>query len=82
MKAQRELSAFSKYCGNFIIRVVTLYLKGKTQAAPEVAVQVAGVMVSRGQAEVWVLAQSPQLLVTTVPLESTLVAHQGVGELA
>jgi len=46
------------------------------------AVQVGLVRSSTGQAEVWVLAQSPQLLVTTVPLESTMVAHHGVGELA
>jgi len=58
------------------------YLKGNTQATPVMAVQVGLVRSSTGQAEVWVLAQSPQLLVTTVPLESTLVAHHGVGELA
>jgi len=58
------------------------YLKGNTQATPVMAVQVGFVRSSTGQAEVWVLAQSPQLFVTTVPLESTMVAHQGVGELA
>ena len=45
------------------------------------AVQVGEVRDSAGQEESWVLAQSPQLLITTVPLGSTLVAHHGVGEL-
>jgi len=57
-----------------------LYLKGKTQADPETAVQVGLVRSSTGQAEVWVLAQSPQLFTITVPLGSSLVAHHGVGE--
>ena len=67
MKAQRQLSAFSKYCGNFIDRLGTLYLKGKTQAAPEVAVQVAGVRDSWEQEEAVVRSQSPHWLVTTEP---------------
>jgi len=57
-----------------------LYLNGKTQAEPETAVQEGLVRSSTGQAEVWVLAQSPQLLTMTVPFGSSLVAHQGVGE--
>jgi len=50
--------------------------------APEVAVQEGEVRDSAGQEESWEFWQSPQLLVMTVPLLSTLVAHQGVGELA
>ena len=45
------------------------------------AVQEGEVSDSAGQADSWVLAQSPQLFVITVPLGSTLVAHHGVGEL-
>jgi len=45
------------------------------------AVQEGELRDSAGQAESWVLAQSPQLLMTTVPLGSTFVAHHGVGEL-
>ena len=50
------------------------------QAEPETAVHEGLVRSSTGQAEVWVLAQSPQLLTMTVPLGSSLVAHHGVGE--
>jgi len=37
---------------------------------------------SAGHEERAVFAQSPQLLMTTVPLESTIVAHQGTGDAA
>ena len=59
-------------------------LKGKTQgmlsSGPPSVTQEGTVMDSTGQEEIAVLLQSPQLLVTTVPLLSTMVAHQGVGE--
>jgi len=56
-------------------------LKGKTHAWPEREVQEGEVRDSAGQEESWEFSQSPQLLMMTVPLGSTLVAHQGVGEL-
>jgi len=56
--------------------------KGKTQAAPDSAVQEAMSGVSSGQFENWEVEQSPHLLVTTVLLGSTMVAHHGVGESA
>ena len=46
---------------------------------PEVALQVISCWVSAGQLLVAELLQSPQLLVTTVPLPSTMVAHQATG---
>jgi len=60
--------------------------KGKTQVAPvrgpEVVVQLGRVIDSFWQLEVEDTSQSPQELVTTVPVESTPVAHHGVGESA
>ena len=50
-----------------MIIVGTLYLKGKTQAAPEVAVQEAGVRDSWEQEEEAARSQSPHWLVTTEP---------------
>lgn len=63
-----------------------LYLKGKTQAlpdsGPEAVVQEGTVMASSVQPEVADTEQSPQLLVMTLLLESTPVAHQALGESA
>ena len=44
-----------------------MYLKGKTQAAPDVAVQEAGVRDSWEQEEEAARSQSPHWLVTTEP---------------
>ena len=49
---------------------------------PGVGVVVPGVMDSVVQPEVADTTQSPQELVTTPPVESTAVAHHGVGESA
>jgi hypothetical protein len=61
-----------------------LYLNGKTQAlpvsGPEAVVQEGTVMASSVQPEVVETEQSPQLLVITLLLESTPVAHQALGE--
>ena len=61
-------------------------LKGKTQAVlslgPPSVVHEGMLKDSAGHEERAVFEQSPQLLVTTVPLESTMVAHQGTGEAA
>ena len=52
------------------------------QEAPDSAVQEGRSGVSSGQFENWEVEQSPHLLVTTVLLGSTMVAHHGVGESA
>ena len=61
-------------------------LKGKTQSVlslgPPWVVHVGILIDSAGHEERAVFAQSPQLLMTTVPLESTIVAHQGTGDAA
>ena len=57
-----------------------MYLKGKTQAAPEVAVQVAGVRDSWEQEEEAARSQSPHWLVTTEPSLDTCT-HQSLLEL-
>jgi len=63
-----------------------LYLKGNTQAlpdsGPEEVVHEGTEMVSSVQPEVVETEQSPQLLVITLLLESTPVAHQALGESA
>jgi len=63
-----------------------LYLKGNTQAladsGPEEVVHEGTEMVSSVQPEVEETVQSPQLLVITLLLESTPVAHQALGESA
>jgi len=63
-----------------------LYLKGNTQAlpdsGPEEVVHEGTEMVSSVQPEVLETEQSPQLLVITLLLESTPVAHQALGESA
>jgi len=63
-----------------------LYLKGNTQAlpdsGPELVVQEGTVMASSVHPEVAETEQSPQLLVITLLLESTPVAHQALGESA
>jgi len=63
-----------------------LYLKGNTHAlpdsGPEEVVHEGTVMVSSVQPEVVETEQSPQLLVITLLLESTPVAHQALGESA
>jgi len=61
-------------------------LNGKTQACPvlgpDSVVQEGTVRGSVVQLEVADTRQSPQELVTTAPVESVAVAHQGVGEAA
>merc|ERR1712130_252752 len=64
------------------VQVMPRWRKGKTQEAPDSAVQEGRSGVSSGQFENWEVEQSPQLLVTTVLLGSTMVAHHGVGESA
>jgi len=63
-----------------------LYLKGNTQAlpdsGPELVVHEGTVMASSVQPEEVETEQSPQLLVMTLLLESTPVAHQALGESA
>jgi len=63
-----------------------LYLKGNTHAlpdsGPEEVVHEGTEMVSSVQPEVVETEQSPQLLVITLLLESTPVAHQALGESA
>lgn len=63
-----------------------LYLKGNTQAlpdsGPEEVVHEGTEMASSVQPEVVETEQSPQLLVITLLLESTPVAHQALGESA
>lgn len=62
--------------------MIPRWRKGKTQEAPDSAVQEVRSGVSSGQFENWEVEQSPHLLVTTVLLGSTMVAHHGVGESA
>lgn len=57
-----------------------MYLKGNWQAAPLVVVQGVMVRLSEVQEELEEMAQSPQLLVTTLPSVLVAVAHQGTGE--
>merc|ERR1719206_1110632 len=66
------------------VQVIPRCRKGNTQGmlscGPPSVTQEGTSMVSTGQDERALLLQSPHLLVTTVPLLSTMVAHQGTGE--
>jgi len=63
-----------------------LYRNGNTQLCPdwgpELVVQEERLRVGAEQEEVEEMEQSPQLPVTTVPVESVSVAHQGTGDSA